>query len=94
MKERGAELVAISADSATRCGALAKKLGLQFPLLSDPDLAVIRRWGVADEENGIAWPAVYVVARNGRIAWRSLTENYTKRPASQEIIAALDAMSR
>ncbi len=94
MKERGAELVAISADSASRCGALAKKLGVDFPLLSDPDLAVIRRWGVADEENGIAWPAVYVVGRDGNIAWRSLTENYTKRPTSQEIIAALEALPR
>jgi peroxiredoxin len=94
MKARGAELVAISVDSPARCGALAKKLGLEFPVLSDPDLAVIRGWGVADEENGIAWPAVYVVSRDGRIAWRSLAETYPKRPASEEIIAALEALPR
>ena len=65
------------------------------PVITDPDQLREERRGeqsVADEENGIAWPAVYVVGRDGKIAWRSLTENYTKRPASAEIVAALDAL--
>lgn len=71
---------------------LATELRLVFPLLSDRDLNALRAWGVADEENGIAWPALYVVDQSGRIAWRSLAETYKKRPAAAEVLSALDAL--
>ncbi len=67
---------------------------MTFPLLSDPDRAVIRAFGVEDAENGVAWPAIYVVGRDGRVRWRSLAETYKKRAAASAIVEALDALGR
>ncbi len=69
---------------------MANELGIVFPILSDPDLSVIRRYGVEDEQNGIAWPAIFIVDRDGRVAWRSLTAIYKVRPASDVVLQALD----
>jgi peroxiredoxin len=89
IRARGAALVAISVDSPVESRALAERLGLSFPLLSDPDLKAIRAYGVEDAENGIAWPAIFIVGADGRIRWRSLAETYTVRPASAVLLEAL-----
>jgi peroxiredoxin len=84
--------VAISVDPPERSLALAERLGVTFPLLSDEDLSAIRAYGVEDAENGVAWPAIFIVARDGRIAWRSLAETYRERPASKVVLEALDGI--
>lgn len=81
-------------DEPQRSGALAAKLGLRFPLLSDVDLSVIRAYGVEDAENGIAWPAIFVVGRDGRVAWRSLAETYPVRAVPEDVLRALAAAGR
>lgn len=82
--------MAISVDPPDRSKALALKLGLALPLLSDPDLDVIRKYGVEDPENGIAWPAIFIVGADGVVEWRSLVETYRERPTSRVVLDALD----
>ena len=65
------------------------KLGVTFPLLSDVDRSTIRAYGVEDEENRIAWPAIFIVAPDGMIRWRDLAETYKERPTSEVILQAL-----
>jgi len=91
-RSRDASVVAVSVDSPTDSAALAAERGLSFPLLSDRRLSTIRAYGVEDAENGIAWPAIFVVGRDGRIAWRSLSQTYKVRAAPEEILRALDAL--
>lgn len=67
---------------------MVEKLGLGYPVLADPDLGVTRGFGVADEENGIAWPAIFLVGQDGRIVWRSLADSYKVRVSVDEILAA------
>jgi len=86
--------VAISVDPPERSHALAKRLGVTFPLLSDEDLSAIRAYGVEDAENGVAWPAIFIVGRDGRIAWRSLAQTYRERPASNVVLEALDGIAQ
>lgn len=81
-------------DPLDRSKALAERLGVRFPLLSDPKREVIRAYGVEDPENGIAWPAIFIVGRDGRVRWRSLAETYKVRPASEAVLEALDAAVR
>jgi peroxiredoxin len=81
-------------DPPDRSRALAEKLDLKFPLLSDPKREAIRAYGVEDQENGIAWPAIFVVGRDGKVSWRSLAETYKVRPASEVVLEALDAAAR
>lgn len=87
-KKAGVAIVAISVDTAEESKPVIKSLGLSFPMLSDANLVVARAYGVVDEENGMAWPAVFVVAPDGRIAWRSLSETYKIRPEVADILAA------
>jgi len=75
-----------------RSAALSEELGLGFPLLADDDHATIRAYGVEDGQNGVAWPSIYVVARDGTVAWRSHAETYKVREAPVAILAALDAL--
>ena len=77
-------------DSPDRSKALAEKLGIKYPLLSDPKRHVIRSYGVEDQENGIAWPAIFIVGRDGTVRWRSLAETFKERPTSEVVLQALD----
>jgi peroxiredoxin len=81
--------VAISVDSPATSAQLAKKLGVTFPLLSDESRAAIRAFGVEDAENSISWPAIFIVDKNGKIAWRSLSETYKIRALPKQILDAL-----
>ena len=97
-------LWAISVDSAGQNQEFAAEIAgdgrgkIAFPLLSDPGHRVIDQYGLRDaryarlKRNGIPYPAVYVIDRNGRVAWARVEMDYTQRPSNQEIRAALDAL--
>ena len=51
IKRKGAVVLGVSADTADSHGRFAEKYGLTFPLLSDPDRAVIKAYGVWKEKN-------------------------------------------
>jgi thioredoxin-dependent peroxiredoxin len=62
----------------------ATKLGFNFPLLSDPDRAIARAYrALKDDGRGIQ-RTVYVVARNGSIAFAQ-----RGAPPVDEIVAAV-----
>jgi peroxiredoxin len=86
---RGATVVAISVDPPVRALMLAKKLKVEFPVLSDPSRDVIRGYGVDDADNEIAWPAIFIVDPMGVVRWRSLAETYPVRPAADVVLDAL-----
>jgi peroxiredoxin len=69
---------------------LAAAHGLTFPLASDPTHTTIDAYGVLDAENEIAWPAVYLVERDGTVSWRFLGDSYQERPTSDELRRAID----
>jgi len=83
-------VVGISVDEPKDSAELATKLGLTYPLLSDPDRTAIKAFGVADENTGLAWPTVFVVGRDGKVAKRFFTESYKKRATTSEVLAAFD----
>ena len=89
-EKRGAVLVALSVDSVPDSQALAEREKLSFPLLSDPDRTVIKAFGLDDPGNEIAWPAVYVLARDGTVVWRAFLDSYKERPPVSDILAAVD----
>src|SRR5438093_11238328 len=63
----GAEVVAIGRDDLESHAEFARRLGIPFPLASDPDLTVARAFGVADEDSRRAKRAVFVIGRDGRL---------------------------
>ena len=77
-------------DEPKDSAELAAKLGLTYPLLSDTRQTAIRAFGVADESTGVAWPTVFVVGRDGKVAARFFTESYKKRTTTSDVLAAID----
>jgi len=93
--ERNAAVVAISVDSVETSTHLAEGLQLGFPLVSDPGHRLIDGFGVFDGETEIAWPAVFIVERNGRgdeVVWRWLADTFRQRVATADILKAIDAL--
>lgn len=50
LKEKGYELLGISADSVTRQASFASKNSLNFPLIADEDKQIIEQFGVWGEK--------------------------------------------
>lgn len=67
-QELGAEILAISADSLESHRKFSEKLGgVPFPMLSDVEGRVIRRYGVGKPEGNGARRSLFVLDRDGRI---------------------------
>ena len=66
---------------------------LDFPLLSDPDHAVITRYGLLNQHDPnarpIPHPTVLVIDREGIVRWKFIEINYKIRPTNENILAAL-----
>ena len=72
--DAGAQLVAISVESVAQNRKLAGDLNLNFPLLSDADLSMIRGLGMVHEGAGpggadIARPGTFLIDRRQRLVW-------------------------
>jgi peroxiredoxin len=60
-------------------------------LLSDPDLAVIKRWGIINQDRPtVPHPAAVVVDSEGEIRYLRVDVDYTKRPSAAELLEAID----
>jgi peroxiredoxin len=92
--QRSIRVVGISVDPVGKSQDLAASLGLPFPLLSDPELTVIRAYGVTDESNGIAWPSEFLIDQGGSIRWRTTAKSVSSRPSALDVIQAFDAAGR
>jgi peroxiredoxin len=55
----------ISVDSAWANKAFREQLGIDFPILSDGKRDVARKYGVLDEENGVARRTTFVIDTSG-----------------------------
>jgi peroxiredoxin Q/BCP len=85
----GAEVIAISSDGLESHAEFAHRLGIPFPLASDPDLAVARAFGVADEDSRRAKRAVFVVGPDGRLLHANPDYNPGNIADYESVIAGL-----
>lgn len=88
-----AELLGISVDGIWSHIAFAKDRGLHFPLLSDfnPHGAVAIEYGVYDEFTAESGRALFVVDREGVIAWSYLSPTGIN-PGADGVLTALEAL--
>ena len=66
-RERGAEVIGVSADSAVSHGRFAARFRLPFVLLTDTDGSVRERYGVAKTFGIFPGRATYLIDRHGVI---------------------------
>ncbi len=93
------KLYAISVDPPETSKSFAEKIAsdgkgaINFPTLSDPDHKIIDAYGLHDpaydgqKVEGIPHPAVYVINKQGKVAWAKIESDYKRRPTNEEIRA-------
>ena len=66
---------------------------LDFVLLSDPEHAVIDRYGLLNQQDPrdrpIPHPTTLVIDREGVVRWKFIEINYKIRPTNAQVAAAL-----
>jgi hypothetical protein len=90
---RGATVAAVVTDAPGQNAAMAEKLALPFPVLSDPDgRRAIKPFGVWDEASAMAKPAIVVLAPDGGEAYRYVGVDFVDRPSDDDVLEALGAL--
>ena len=62
-------LLAVSSDPRHEAREVADTHRLSYPVLSDPELRVIKRYGVEHIGKGIALPAVFVITPDRKVRY-------------------------
>ncbi len=64
---------------------------IEFQLLSDPDNAVINRYGIFNPDGGrpIPHPTTLVIDKQGVVRWKFIEIDYRIRPTNEDILAAV-----
>ena len=94
---RGIRVVGISVDSPDVNHLQSQKRGYTFPLLSDPNAKIIRRYDVLHRGAGpkgedIARPAEFLIDSNGVVRWVNLTENIGVRTRPEQVLGAFSEL--
>jgi hypothetical protein len=84
--------VGVSVDPPDDNARMVGKLLLPFPLLSDPRGDLAKRYGLWDEEEGVARPATVVVDRSREIRYLYAGSDFADRPGDGEVFTALEGL--
>ncbi len=94
LQARGYGVCSISYDPVDVLRDFADRRGITYPMLSDPDSAIIRAFGLFNEEiepgtrdYGVPHPAIFFVDRAGRVIRKYMEERYYHRRALATILA-------
>ncbi len=94
-----AQVVGVSVDLPFALKAFAEQLGLNFPLLSDYGRQAVRAFGVEDPRPfaglfpGLARRAVFVLAPDGTVAYRWVSDDPKVEPPYGEVERAVAAVA-
>ena len=93
-KKYDADIFGISVDSKWCHMAFAQSRNLHFPLLADfePKGDVAKKYGVYDEVEGECKRALFVINKEGIIAWSYLSP-MAVNPGADGILEALEALT-
>ena len=86
----GFQVIAVCPDTIEQNSRVARRLKLDFPILSDGDLTVTKALGLLHEKGGmegqdVPRPATYLID-SGVIEWRDLTDNWRVRIHADELL--------
>jgi hypothetical protein len=93
LEKHGVRIAAVSYDSQEVLKGFADKHGIGFPLLSDRDSAVIRRFGIFNPNiapdlraHGVPHPVDYLVAPDGTLIRKYFVANYQHRVTASSVV--------
>ena len=87
-----AVVLGVSVDSHHANTAFAERLRLSFPLLSDFRRQTSAAYGVLIEEAGHSGRAVFVIDKQGRIAYKDVSPALAEIPSNENLVAALEGL--
>lgn len=98
-EEAGIRPVAISIDTPEESRKLAQSQGYTFPILSDRNAEVIRRYDLVHAGAGIngediARPAEFLIDITGTAVWINLTENYWIRARPEQVLEVANRLEK
>lgn len=94
----GAQVAGISVDAPYAQKAFAEQQGLTFPLLSDFNRQAVQGFGIEDPKfakgllPGVAKRSVFVLDRDGTVAYRWVSDDPAVEPNYAEVQAALQRL--
>jgi peroxiredoxin (alkyl hydroperoxide reductase subunit C) len=89
----GAEVLGISVDSHYANEAFARHLAVNFPLLSDFDRATSAEYGVLIPDRHYSGRALFLIDREGRIAYRDISPTLGEIPSNERVLEALERLA-
>ena len=101
LKQDEFKILAISPDPIDRLKETKTKVAkdgkgeITFALLSDPGSKTVNAYGVYDptyagaDVDGIPRPSIFILDKNRKVVWASISMDYKKRPTVDEIRNAL-----
>ncbi|HUL61901.1 MAG TPA: redoxin domain-containing protein, partial [Methanocella sp.] len=87
-----AAVIAITPELPGKAKTLADGEGLPFPVLSDPDLGVVREYDVYDPASNWTYPAAFIVDRDGVIQYAFRGASPPNTPPVEYILLKLTLM--
>jgi peroxiredoxin len=99
-ERKSTTILGVSPDNAADIERIGEKILAKSPgplrtlFLSDPELAVIKRYGLFNETSAgskrpVPHPTTYVIDREGVVRWKFTEVNYRVRPTNEMVIEAL-----
>jgi peroxiredoxin len=94
-QKHGAEIIGISVDGVWCHDAFSKARNLHFPLAADfePKGEVARAYGAYRPQDGVSERALFVIDKNGVIAW-SYISPLAVNPGADGILQALEDLPK
>lgn len=99
-QKRRTEILALSIDDREHQKIMIDRVAAQdgrpidYTLLSDPDHAVIDRYGLLNQHDPgarpIPHPTTFVIDTAGVVRWKFLEINYKIRPTNEDVLKALN----
>lgn len=93
LRALGAEVLGVSVDSHYANTEFARRLGLDFPLLSDWDHAASEAYGVYLPQRRYSNRALFLVDRDGRVAHADVMPDPDDIPDNDPLIQALERIA-
>ncbi len=91
-EDNGVRLAAISYDAQDKLALFSQQQSIGYPLLSDRDSAVIRRFGIANlnmapglKAHGVPHPVEYLVSADGTVIRKYFVPNYMHRVTGSSV---------
>ncbi len=91
--EHDAVVLGISVDSHYANEAFAKQLHLSFPLLADFHRRTSADYGLLLSEKGYSGRALFVIDKDGKVAYRDVSPITREIPSNDLLIEALRSLS-